>query len=97
MTSISFSAEIDSAALAKLLLSKSVEQRYLIWWRCRILYKQSLTVWVKSTSDYGVLLQMLASPLEHVDGQQNVQLQYCNPLFLEGGENIRAVNQAGVE
>eukprot|EP00644_Phytophthora_capsici_P009324 jgi/Phyca11/107407/e_gw1.13.765.1 len=62
-------AASDEAALAKLLLSKSVEQRYLIWWRYRILYKQSLTVWVKSTSDYGVLLQMLASPLEHVEAE----------------------------
>ncbi|KAG3111104.1 hypothetical protein PI125_g9415 [Phytophthora idaei] len=59
----------DEAALASLLLSKTVEQRYLIWWRYRILYKQSLTVWVKSTSDYGVLLQMLASPLEHVEAE----------------------------
>ncbi|ETO62431.1 hypothetical protein F444_19658, partial [Phytophthora nicotianae P1976] len=81
MESMTFSADIDAAAqeiqrvctgtasdeavLASLLLSKTVEQRYLIWWRYRILYKQSLTVWVKSTSEYGILLQMLASPLEH--------------------------------
>ncbi|KAE8959315.1 hypothetical protein PR001_g30738, partial [Phytophthora rubi] len=55
-------AASDEAALASLLLSKTAEQRYLIWWRYRILYKQSLTVWVKSTSEYGVLLKMLASP-----------------------------------
>ncbi|KAE9308056.1 hypothetical protein PF001_g11333, partial [Phytophthora fragariae] len=60
-------AASDEAALASLLLSKTAEQRYLIWWRYRILYKQSLTVWVKSTSEYGVLLKMLASPLEHVE------------------------------
>ncbi|RMX62508.1 hypothetical protein DD238_008101 [Peronospora effusa] len=59
----------DEAALASLLLSKTAEQRYLIWWRYRILYKQSLTVWVKSTSDYGILLKMLASPLEHVEAE----------------------------
>ncbi|EEY65414.1 Annexin (Annexin) Family, partial [Phytophthora infestans T30-4] len=47
----------------------TVEQRYLIWWRYRILFKQSLTVWVKSTSNYGVLLQMLASPLEQVEAE----------------------------
>jgi len=62
-------AASDEAALASLLLSKSVEQRYLIWWRYRILYKQSLTVWVKSTSDYGILLKMFASPLEHVEAE----------------------------
>ncbi|CAH0513679.1 unnamed protein product [Peronospora belbahrii] len=56
-------------ALASLLLSKSVEQRYLIWWRYRTLYKQSLTMWIKSTSDYGVLLKMLASPLEQVEAE----------------------------
>ncbi|CAI5741595.1 unnamed protein product [Hyaloperonospora brassicae] len=83
--SMTFPAEIDAAvqeihrecssttsaetALASLLLSKTVEHRYLIWWRYRILYKQSLTVWVKSTSDYGVLLKMLASPLEHVEAE----------------------------
>ncbi|CAH0513680.1 unnamed protein product [Peronospora belbahrii] len=60
---------LDEAALASLLLSKSVEQRYLIWWRYRTLYKQSLTVWIKSTSDYGVLLKMLASPLEQVEAE----------------------------
>ncbi|KUF82734.1 hypothetical protein AM588_10000439 [Phytophthora nicotianae] len=85
MESMTFSADIDAAAqeiqrvctgtasdeaaLASLLLSKTVEQRYLIWWRYRILYKQSLTVWVKSTSEYGILLQMLASPLEHVEAE----------------------------
>ncbi|EEY59329.1 Annexin (Annexin) Family [Phytophthora infestans T30-4] len=62
-------AASDEAALASLLLSKTVEQRYLIWWRYRILFKQSLTVWVKSTSNYGVLLQMLASPLEQVEAE----------------------------
>ncbi|EGZ04896.1 hypothetical protein PHYSODRAFT_342845, partial [Phytophthora sojae] len=62
-------AASDEAALASLLLSKTAEQRYLIWWRYRILYKQSLTVWVKSTSDYGLLLKMLASPLEHVEAE----------------------------
>ncbi|KAE9318872.1 hypothetical protein PF008_g18407, partial [Phytophthora fragariae] len=62
-------AASDEAALASLLLSKTAEQRYLIWWRYRILYKQSLTVWVKSTSEYGVLLKMLASPLEHVEAE----------------------------
>ncbi|KAL4094798.1 hypothetical protein PRIC1_010452 [Phytophthora ramorum] len=83
--SMTFSADIDAAAqeiqrvctgaasdetaLASLLLSKTAEQRYLIWWRYRILYKQSLTVWVKSTSDYGILLKMLASPLEHVEAE----------------------------
>uniref|UniRef100_M4BXY7 Annexin n=1 Tax=Hyaloperonospora arabidopsidis (strain Emoy2) TaxID=559515 RepID=M4BXY7_HYAAE len=83
--SMTFPAEIDAAvqeihrvcssttsaetSLASLLLSKTVEQRYLIWWRYRILYKQSLTTWVKSTSDYGVLLKMLASPLEHVEAE----------------------------
>ncbi|KAG2510573.1 hypothetical protein JM18_008513 [Phytophthora kernoviae] len=62
-------AATDEAALASLLLSKTVEERYLIWWRYRILYKQSLSVWVKSTSDYGVLLKMLSSPLEHVEAE----------------------------
>ncbi|KAG7387821.1 hypothetical protein PHYBOEH_008118 [Phytophthora boehmeriae] len=62
-------AATDEAALASLLLSKTAEQRYLIWWRYRILYKQSLSVWVKSTSDYGVLLKMLSSPLEHVEAE----------------------------
>ncbi|OWZ12600.1 Annexin protein, partial [Phytophthora megakarya] len=62
-------AASDESALASLLLSKTVEQRYLIWWRYHILYKQSLTVWVKSTSDYGILLKMLASPLEHVEAE----------------------------
>lgn len=53
----------DEASVAALLLSKTVEQRYLIWWRYRVLFKQSLTVWVKSKSNYGILLEMLASPL----------------------------------
>ncbi|GMF29366.1 unnamed protein product [Phytophthora lilii] len=62
-------AAADGAALASLLLSKTLEQRYLIWWRYRILYKQSLTVWVNSTSDYDILLKMLASPLDHVEAE----------------------------
>ncbi|KAG6623364.1 Annexin (Annexin) Family, partial [Phytophthora cinnamomi] len=32
-------------------------------------HKQSVTVWVKSTGDYGILLKMLASPLEHVEAE----------------------------
>ncbi|KAL7993294.1 putative annexin [Plasmopara halstedii] len=57
----------DETALASLLLSKSAEQRYLIWWRYRSLYKQSLSMLVKSTNDYGILLTMLVSPLEQVE------------------------------
>ncbi|ETP32853.1 hypothetical protein F442_18533, partial [Phytophthora nicotianae P10297] len=59
----------DEKMLASILVSKTNEQRYLIWWRYYILYKQSLTVWVKSAGDYGILLQMLASPLEHVEAE----------------------------
>ncbi|GMF35128.1 unnamed protein product [Phytophthora lilii] len=59
----------DEKALESILMSKTAEQRYLIWWRYRILYQQSLTVWVKSTGDYGILLKMLASPLEHVEAE----------------------------
>ncbi|KAE8951528.1 hypothetical protein PF004_g32865, partial [Phytophthora fragariae] len=33
------SVALDEAALALLLLSKTAEQRYLIWWRYRIVYK----------------------------------------------------------
>ncbi|KAF1773969.1 Annexin repeat [Phytophthora cactorum] len=62
-------ATSNEAALASLLLSKTVEQRYLIWWRYRILYKQNLSDLVKSKSDYGVLLKMLASPLEHAEAE----------------------------
>ncbi|KAG4054084.1 hypothetical protein PC123_g10778 [Phytophthora cactorum] len=62
-------ATSNEAALASLLLSKTVEQRYLIWCRYRILYKQNLSDLVKSKSDYGVLLKMLASPLEHAEAE----------------------------
>ncbi|KAG3128666.1 hypothetical protein PI126_g21301 [Phytophthora idaei] len=62
-------ATSNEAALASLLLSKTVEQRYLIWWCYRILYKQNLSDLVKSKSDYGVLLKTLASPLEHVEAE----------------------------
>ncbi|ETM53924.1 serine/threonine protein kinase, partial [Phytophthora nicotianae] len=62
-------AAADESALASLLLSKTTEQRYLIWWRYRLLYKQSLTELVKSKSDYGTLLEMLASPLELVEAE----------------------------
>ncbi|KAL3672523.1 hypothetical protein V7S43_001823 [Phytophthora oleae] len=69
MELMTFSAELDEAALASLRVwsvAKSVERRFSIWWRYRISYKQSLTVLVKSTSNNGYLLQMLGSPLEHV-------------------------------
>ncbi|KAG6594048.1 Annexin (Annexin) Family [Phytophthora cinnamomi] len=62
-------AASDEAALASLQLSKTAEQRHLIWWRYRILFKQSLRVWVKSMSDYNILLKMLTSTLERVEAE----------------------------
>ncbi|KAG6586850.1 Annexin (Annexin) Family [Phytophthora cinnamomi] len=62
-------AASDEAALASLQLSKTAEQRHLIWWRYRILFKQSLRVWVKSMSDYSILLKMLTSTLERVEAE----------------------------
>jgi hypothetical protein len=59
----------DEKVLTSILVSKTAEQRYLIWLRYYTLYRKSLTVWVKSTSDYGVLLRMLASPLEYVEAE----------------------------
>jgi hypothetical protein len=60
-------APTDEKVLASILVSKTAEQCNLFWLRYYTLYKKHLTMWVKSKSDYGVLLRMLASPLEFVE------------------------------
>ncbi|KAI9914902.1 hypothetical protein PsorP6_007573 [Peronosclerospora sorghi] len=62
-------ATVDAAAVVYLILSKTVQQRYLICCRYRDLFKHILTVCVMNTSEYGVLLQILSSPLEQVDAE----------------------------
>ncbi|KAI9911311.1 hypothetical protein PsorP6_009033 [Peronosclerospora sorghi] len=57
-------ATVDAAAVASMILAKTVQQRYLICCRYRDLFKQSLTECVKNTSEYGVLLRMLSTTLE---------------------------------
>ncbi|KAL3656901.1 hypothetical protein V7S43_018237 [Phytophthora oleae] len=97
MESMDFSAEIDEAALASLLLSKSVEHRYLIWWRYRTLYKQSLTGRVKITSNYGFLLHMLSKYgddlVKVLSGEQNGEFK---KVILPGlcGDSIRDLYDA---
>ncbi|KAI9908954.1 hypothetical protein PsorP6_014981 [Peronosclerospora sorghi] len=60
-------ATVDAAAVESLILSKTVQHRYLICCRYRDLFKQILTECVKNTSEYGVLLHILSSPLEQVE------------------------------
>ncbi|KAI9921383.1 hypothetical protein PsorP6_001140 [Peronosclerospora sorghi] len=60
---------VDAASVVSLILSKTVQQRYLICCRYRDLFKQSLTECVKNTSEYGVLLQILSSTLEQVEAE----------------------------
>ncbi|KAI9912005.1 hypothetical protein PsorP6_009218 [Peronosclerospora sorghi] len=60
-------ATVDAASVVSLILSKTVQQRYLICCRYHDLFKQILTECVMNTSEYGVLLQILSSPLEQVE------------------------------
>ncbi|KAI9916128.1 hypothetical protein PsorP6_017076 [Peronosclerospora sorghi] len=62
-------ANLDAAAVVYLMLSKPVGQCYLIGCHYRDLFKQILTECVKNTSNYGVLLQILSSPLEQVEAE----------------------------
>ncbi|KAI9907594.1 hypothetical protein PsorP6_004530 [Peronosclerospora sorghi] len=62
-------ATVDAAAVISLILSKTVQQRYLICCRYRDLFKQILTECEMNTSEYGVLLQILSSPLEQVEAE----------------------------
>ncbi|KAI9907690.1 hypothetical protein PsorP6_003257 [Peronosclerospora sorghi] len=60
-------ATVDAAAVVYLMLSKTVGQCHLIGCHYRDLFKQILMECVMNTSAYGVLLQILSSPLEHVE------------------------------
>ncbi|KAI9920148.1 hypothetical protein PsorP6_015468 [Peronosclerospora sorghi] len=60
---------VDAAAVVSLILSNTVQQRYLICCRYRDLFKQILTECVKNTSEYGVILQILSSPLVKVEAE----------------------------
>ncbi|KAI9915668.1 hypothetical protein PsorP6_007899 [Peronosclerospora sorghi] len=62
-------ATIDAAAVVYLMLLKTVGQCYLIGCHYRDLFKPILTECVENTSEYGVLLQILSSPLEQVKAE----------------------------
>ncbi|KAI9921525.1 hypothetical protein PsorP6_000794 [Peronosclerospora sorghi] len=62
-------ATVDAAAVVYLMLSMTVGQYYLIGCHYCDLFKQILTECVMNTSEYGVLLQILSSPLEQVEAE----------------------------
>ncbi|KAI9911686.1 hypothetical protein PsorP6_009818 [Peronosclerospora sorghi] len=62
-------ATVETAAVVSLILSKTVQQHYLICCHYRELFKRILTKCVMNTSEYGVLLQILSSPLEKVEAE----------------------------